>query len=79
MDTTRELMEMTVCIVASYVSHNEVTPQGLPELINNVHAILSKLAPSRDDAQSNRVPAVPIGQSVMHLLGREPQHRRGGQ
>ena len=57
-------MEMTVCIVASYVSHNEVTPQGLPELINNVHATLSKLAPSRGDAPSHRVPAVPIGQSI---------------
>jgi predicted transcriptional regulator len=57
-------MEMTVCIVASYVSHNEVTPQELPELINNVHAMLSKLAPSRDDAQSHRVPAVPISQSI---------------
>ena len=64
MDTTRELMEMTVCIVASYVSHNAVTARELPELINNVHAMLSKLAPSRGDAQPPRVPAVPIGQSI---------------
>lgn len=64
MDSTREIMELTVCIVASYVSHNAVTPQELPELINNVYAMLSKLNPGRDDAQSQRVPAVPIGQSI---------------
>jgi predicted transcriptional regulator len=64
LDSTRELMDLTVCIVASYVSHNAVTPQELPELINNVYAMLSKLNPGRDAAQSQRVPAVPIGQSI---------------
>ena len=59
-----DLVELTVCVVANYVSHNAVTPRELPELISNVHAVLSKLTPARGSTQSHRTPAVPIDQSI---------------
>lgn len=64
MESTCDLIELTVCIVASFVSHNTVTPAELPELLRTTYATLSELLPDRDRAQQRRVPAVPVEHSV---------------
>jgi predicted transcriptional regulator len=63
-DTICDLVELTVRIVASYVSHNAVTPRDLPGLISSVHGALSKLTPNPPGATSQPVPAVPIDKSI---------------
>ncbi len=64
MDRSCDLIELTVSLVASFVSHNAVTTAELPALIRSTHATLTELTASRTDSQSPRVPAVPIDRSI---------------
>ena len=57
-------MELTVSLVASFVSHNAVTAAELPELIRSTYATLAELTASRTDFQTPRAPAVPIDRSI---------------
>jgi predicted transcriptional regulator len=59
-----DLIELTVALVASFVSRNTVTAAELPPLIRSTHATLTELTPSRTDSQTPRVPAVPIDKSI---------------
>ena len=59
-----DLMELTVSLVASFVSHNAVTAAELPALISSTYATLRELTASRTDSQTPRVPAVPIDRSI---------------
>jgi len=63
-DRSRDLIELTVCLVASVVSHNAVTAAELPALIRSTYATLTELTASHTDSQIPRVPAVPIDKSV---------------
>jgi len=63
-DRSCDLIELTVSLVASFVSHNAITTAELPALIRSIHATLTELTASRTDSQTPRVPAVPIDRSI---------------
>ncbi|HEX5318027.1 MAG TPA: MucR family transcriptional regulator [Stellaceae bacterium] len=50
-------------IVASYVSHNPLSPEHIPELIASVHRSIGTLGKSVE-APSAPIPAVPVRRSV---------------
>jgi MucR family transcriptional regulator, transcriptional regulator of exopolysaccharide biosynthesis len=60
MDRSCDLIELTVALVASFISHNAVTAAELPALLQSTHATLKELTGNR----SPRVPAVPIDESI---------------
>ena len=58
-------ISLSADIVAAYVSHNSVTPVGLPALIGSVHGALSKLVAVEDVLKTEALmPAVPIRKSI---------------
>jgi predicted transcriptional regulator len=58
-------VSLSAGIVAAYVSHNSVTPGGLPALIESVHGALSKLGAAEAVPEAEvLVPVVPIRKSV---------------
>jgi predicted transcriptional regulator len=60
-----ELMRMTSEIVASFVSNNPVTTDGLPDVIRSVYKTISGLAGSTETkVEEKPKPAVPVGKSV---------------
>jgi predicted transcriptional regulator len=63
-DRSCDLIEFTVSLVATFVSHNTVTAAELPGLIRGTYATLTELTASRTDSQTHRVPAVPIDRSI---------------
>jgi predicted transcriptional regulator len=63
-DASCDLIELTVSLVASFVSHNAVTAAELPGLIRSTYTTLSELTASHTGSQIPRVPAVPIDKSV---------------
>ena len=64
MQSGHDLIELTVWVVASFVSHNTVRMADLPQLINVTHSALVGLNPRQVDPVMQRVPAVPADQSV---------------
>ena len=64
MDRSCNLIELTVFLVASFVSHNAVTAAELPALIRSTYSTLTELTASRTGSQTPRVPAVPIDRSI---------------
>jgi MucR family transcriptional regulator, transcriptional regulator of exopolysaccharide biosynthesis len=64
MQTTRDLIELTVRVVAGFVSHNTITVAELPALIRSTYAALAELSPDQFCSQPHRAPAVPIEESV---------------
>ena len=64
METTRDLVELTVRVVAGFVSHNTITAAELPALIRTTYAVLSELSPDRFSSRPQQAPAVPIDESV---------------
>ena len=64
MDRSCDLIESTVFLVASFVSHNPVTAAELPGLIRSTYALLTELTASHTGSQSPRPPAVPIDKSI---------------
>lgn len=59
-----ELVELTTSIVSSYVSHNNVPPTQLPELISSVSAALRQLAGRAEPEPEPQKPAVSKRRSV---------------
>jgi predicted transcriptional regulator len=51
-------------IIASYVSHHNVTPDQIPELISSVHRIIDGLGKPYAIQNGIPVPAVPVRRSV---------------
>jgi predicted transcriptional regulator len=66
MQPGHDLIELTVWVVASFVSHNTVRMADLPQLINVTHSALVGLNPTQANPAMQRVPAVPADQSVTH-------------
>ncbi len=64
MDRSCDLIELTVSLVGSFVSHNTVTAAELPTLIKITHATLAQLPRNRACSQTPRVPAVSIDKSI---------------
>ncbi len=65
---TAELLEQGTAIVAAYVSRNQISPAGLPDLIRSVHEALAGLSDAERPAApaARQKPAVPISRSVQH-------------
>ena len=55
--------ELVTKIIASYVSHHNVSPEQIPELISSVHRTIDGLG-KPVEPQGALVPAVPIRRSV---------------
>src|SRR6185312_11297644 len=51
-------------IIASYVSHHNVAPEQIPELISSVHRTFDNLARPSETAPGILTPAVPLRRSV---------------
>ena len=64
METTRDLIELTVRVVACFASHNTIAAAELPALIQATHAALSGLSPERCCSRPHKEPAVPVDESV---------------
>lgn len=63
--SNEELMRMTSEIVASFVSNNPVTTEGLPEVIRSVYKTVSGLAGGVETRVEERPkPAIPVNKSV---------------
>jgi|SRR5208282_2299590 len=58
-------ISLSADIVASYVSHNSVTPGGLPALIESVHSALASLGAGEAIPKTEVLaPAVPVRKSI---------------
>jgi predicted transcriptional regulator len=64
MQPTHDLVELTAWIVAGFVSHNTVRMGDLSKLINVIHSALVGLNRIQARPAVQRVPAVPVDQSV---------------
>ena len=64
METTRDLIELTVRVVASFAAHNTITAAELPALIRTTYAVLSELSANRSCSRPHQAPAVPVDESV---------------
>jgi predicted transcriptional regulator len=56
--------QLVTKIIASYVSHHNVTPEQIPELIRSVHRIFDAIATPSETPTSALTPAVPLRRSV---------------
>ena len=62
---TSEKVSLSAEIVAAYVTHNSVTPSGLPALIESVHASLTSLGAVEAVPKTEAlVPAVSVRKSI---------------
>jgi predicted transcriptional regulator len=64
METTRDLIELTVQVVANFVARNTITAAELPALIRTTYAVLSELRANRSCSRPRQGPAVPVDESV---------------
>jgi predicted transcriptional regulator len=55
-----ELMRMTTDIVASFLSHNSVPAENVPEMIKSVHATMKEISGEPAKPEPKAKPAVPI-------------------
>ena len=60
------LTELTVVVVACFVSNNSLAPDELPALISVTHAALRDIDAVRASPESHEKPAVPVHESVEH-------------
>jgi len=60
------LTELTVVIVACFVSNNRLAPDALPPLISATFAALHDIDAGRAGPESHEKPAVPVDESVAH-------------
>ena len=76
METTPDLIELTVRVVACFAAHNTIAAAELPALIQATHAALAGLSPERGCSRPHRAPAVPVEQvhhPRLHRLSRRRQ------
>lgn len=59
-----EVLRMTADIVASYLTHNSVPAENVPDLIKSVHATMQGVSEEVDPATVKAKPAVPFSKSV---------------
>ena len=56
--------QLVTRIIASYVSHHNVAPEQIPDLINSVHRTIERLGTAGVEPPGVLTPAVPIRRSV---------------
>ncbi|MEE2566678.1 MucR family transcriptional regulator [Hyphobacterium marinum] len=59
-----ELLRMTTDIVASFLTHNSVPADSIPDLIKSVHSTMSEVSGGSEKPEPRAKPAVPISKSV---------------
>ena len=59
-----ELLRMTTDIVASFLTHNSVPSENVPDLIKSVHGTMKEISGGEAKPESKPKPAVPISKSV---------------
>ncbi|MFC0634257.1 MucR family transcriptional regulator [Brevundimonas balnearis] len=65
MEQKPELLEMTADIVSAYVSNNAVEAAALPQLIQNIHSVLSQVSDGPVEPEPTpQEPAVSIRKSI---------------
>ena len=59
-----ELLRMTTDIVASFLTHNSVPAESVPEMIKSVHATMKEISGGEAKPEPKAKPAVPISKSI---------------
>lgn len=59
-----DLLHMTTDIVASYLSHNPVPADSVPDLIRSIYSTMSEVSGSADRSETKQKPAVAVSKSV---------------
>lgn len=59
-----DLLQMTTEIVASYLSHNPVPAEGVPDLIRSVYATMADVSEPVEKPEPKTKPAVAVSKSV---------------
>ncbi|MEE2525027.1 MucR family transcriptional regulator [Hyphobacterium sp. HN65] len=59
-----ELLRMTTDIVASFLTHNSVPAENVPDLIRSVHATMGEISGTAAKPEPKSKPAVPVSKSV---------------
>ena len=59
-----ELLRMTTDIVASFLTHNSVPAENVPDMIKSVHATMKEISGDSPKPEPKAKPAVPISKSV---------------
>ncbi|WP_300552052.1 MucR family transcriptional regulator [Maricaulis sp.] len=59
-----ELLRMTTDIVASYLSHNSMPAENVPDLIKSVHQTMTSVTETEEKPVMRSKPAVPVSKSV---------------
>lgn len=59
-----EIMRMTTDIVASFLTHNSVPAENVPEMIKSVHATMKEISGDTPKPEPRAKPAVPISKSI---------------
>ena len=59
-----ELLRMTTDVVASYLSHNSVPAENVPDLIKSVHGTMKEVSETTVKQEPKAKPAVPVSKSV---------------
>ena len=66
MDTVdqEELLRMTTDVVASYLSHNSMPADNVPDLIRSVHSAMKEVSGIEMKQESKSKPAVSVAKSI---------------
>jgi predicted transcriptional regulator len=59
-----ELLRMTTDIVASFLTHNSVPAENVPEMIKSVHSTMKEISGDEPKPEPKAKPAVPVSKSV---------------
>lgn len=59
-----EILRMTTDIVASFLTHNSVPAESVPDMIKSVHATMKEISGDEPKPEPRAKPAVPISKSV---------------
>ena len=60
-----EILRMTTDIVASFLTHNSIPAENVPELIKSIYATMRSLSEKEEEkVETKQKPAVPVSKSV---------------
>jgi len=59
-----EILRMTTDIVSSFLTHNSVPADSIPDLIRSVHATMGEISGSSAKPEPKSKPAIPVSKSI---------------
>lgn len=59
-----ELLRMTTDIVASFLTHNSIPAENVPDMIKSIYATMNSLSGPEEKPEVKQKPAVPISKSI---------------